>query len=123
MRIVFVRHGRPDYATDSLTSIGKLHAIEAAERGGLIMDIATVLNAMKEKLDKTQTISVDACKKMFKEISKETGIKGRPLFHSLRVAITGEEQGPALDKLSVIIGRNLMASRLKNFIKKFQRMG
>lgn len=32
MRIVFVRHGRPDYATDSLTSIGKLHAIEAAER-------------------------------------------------------------------------------------------
>ncbi|MBQ6810664.1 MAG: glutamate--tRNA ligase [Firmicutes bacterium] len=86
-------------------------------------DALTVLNAMKEKLDKTQTITVDSCKKMFKEISKETGIKGRPLFHSLRVAITGEEQGPDLDKLSVIIGRNLMASRLKNFIKKFQRMG
>ena len=32
MRIVFVRHGRPDYATDSLTSIGRLHAIESAER-------------------------------------------------------------------------------------------
>jgi probable phosphoglycerate mutase len=32
MRIVFVRHGRPDYSTDSLTDIGKLHAIEAAER-------------------------------------------------------------------------------------------
>ena len=32
MRIVFVRHGRPDYDTDSLTSIGRLHAIESAER-------------------------------------------------------------------------------------------
>ena len=78
---------------------------------------------MKEKLEKTQKVTQDSYKKMLKEITKETGIKGRNLYHSLRVAKTGEEQGPDLDKLSVIIGRDLMLDRLKKFIKMFQRMG
>ena len=86
-------------------------------------DALTVLRAMKEKLEKTQKVTQDSYKKMLKEITKETGIKGRNLYHSLRVAKTGEEQGPDLDKLSVIIGRDLMLDRLKKFIKTFQRMG
>ena len=32
MRIVFVRHGHPNYADDCLTDLGKLHAAAAAER-------------------------------------------------------------------------------------------
>lgn len=32
MRIVFVRHGHPDYAHDCLTELGRLHARAAAER-------------------------------------------------------------------------------------------
>ncbi len=85
-------------------------------------EVLTVLKAMKEKLERNPKIAVDSYKKLLKEISKETGIKGRPLYHSLRVAKTGEEQGPDLDKLSVIIGRDLMLERLKKFIKMFQRM-
>ncbi len=32
MRIVFVRHGHPNYANDCLTELGRLHAAAAAER-------------------------------------------------------------------------------------------
>lgn len=32
MRIIFVRHGHPDYAKDCLTPLGRLHAEAAAER-------------------------------------------------------------------------------------------
>ena len=32
MRIVFVRHGEPDYTHDCLTEQGKLQALAAAER-------------------------------------------------------------------------------------------
>lgn len=32
MRIIFVRHGHPDYARDCLTPLGRLHAAAAAER-------------------------------------------------------------------------------------------
>ena len=84
-------------------------------------DALTVLMAMKERLEKNQKVTVDSYKKMLKEITKETGIKGRNLYHSIRVAETGEEQGPDLDKLSIIIGRDLMLKRIKFFIKMFQR--
>jgi len=32
MKIIFVRHGHPDYKTDALTALGRLHAKAAAER-------------------------------------------------------------------------------------------
>ena len=32
MRIIFVRHGEPDYANDCLTEQGRLQAQEAAKR-------------------------------------------------------------------------------------------
>ena len=32
MRIVFVRHGEPDYANDCLTDAGKVQAAQAAQR-------------------------------------------------------------------------------------------
>lgn len=32
MKIIFVRHGHPDYKTDTLTALGRLHAKAAAER-------------------------------------------------------------------------------------------
>ena len=32
MRIVFVRHGHPNYEKDCLTDLGRLHAAAAAER-------------------------------------------------------------------------------------------
>ena len=32
MRIIFVRHGEPDYARDCLTEKGRLQALAAAER-------------------------------------------------------------------------------------------
>ena len=32
MRIIFVRHGEPDYANDCLTAVGKVQAEQAALR-------------------------------------------------------------------------------------------
>ena len=41
-----------------------------------------------------------------------TGRKGRALFHPLRLALTGEEQGPELRELLPLMGRPRAASRL-----------
>ena len=41
-----------------------------------------------------------------------TGRKGRALFHPLRLALTGEEQGPELRALLPLMGRALVARRL-----------
>lgn len=105
------------YRADVVYSPEVLESLKECKEDALI-----VLKTMKEKLEKNGNVTVDSYKKMLKEITKETGIKGRNLYHSLRVAKTGEEQGPDLDKLSIIIGRDLMLKRLNSFIKMFQRM-
>jgi len=45
-------------------------------------------------------------------VSKETGLKGRALFHPLRLALTGRDAGPELKALLPLIGRARAESRL-----------
>ncbi|MCL4766833.1 MAG: glutamate--tRNA ligase [Hyphomicrobiaceae bacterium] len=46
-------------------------------------------------------------------VSADTGRKGRALFHPLRLALTGREQGPELKALLPLIGPGRAAARLK----------
>jgi len=45
-------------------------------------------------------------------LATATGRRGKSLFHPLRLALTGEEDGPALAHLLPLIGRSRAASRL-----------
>ena len=46
-------------------------------------------------------------------VAAATGLKGRALFHPLRLALTGRENGPELKKLLPLIGREKALARLK----------
>ncbi len=46
-------------------------------------------------------------------LRERTGRKGRPLYHPLRLALTGEEHGPELRELLPLMGRARAAERLK----------
>jgi len=46
-------------------------------------------------------------------VAAATGLKGRALFHPLRLALTGREHGPELKKLLPLIGRAKALARLK----------
>jgi glutamyl-tRNA synthetase len=48
-----------------------------------------------------------------KAVGAATGTKGRALFHPLRLALTGRENGPELKKLLPLIGRARALARLK----------
>jgi glutamyl-tRNA synthetase len=45
-------------------------------------------------------------------LAAETGRKGRPLYHPLRLALTGEESGPDLKDLLPLLGRTKAEQRL-----------
>ena len=79
--------------------------------------IVTVMTAMKEKLEKVNTINSDTYQQILKEIRKETGYKGRNLFHSIRVAKPGKITVPDLDKLAIVMGRDLMLERTNEFLE------
>ena len=46
-------------------------------------------------------------------VAEETGRKGRVLFHPLRLALTGRENGPELARLLPLIGRAKASARLR----------
>jgi glutamyl-tRNA synthetase len=45
-------------------------------------------------------------------LKARTGRKGRELFHPLRLALTGREQGPELKSLLPLLGRKACLDRL-----------
>ncbi|MGH6828178.1 MAG: glutamate--tRNA ligase [Rhizomicrobium sp.] len=47
------------------------------------------------------------------EVARETGTRGRALFHPLRLALTGQASGPELKKLLPLIGRARAEARLQ----------
>ncbi len=47
------------------------------------------------------------------EVAKATGLKGRALFHPLRLALTGRDAGPELKALLPLIGRTRAEARLR----------
>ncbi len=46
-------------------------------------------------------------------LKQATGLKGKALFHPLRLALTGREAGPELAKLMPLIGRAKILARLQ----------
>jgi glutamyl-tRNA synthetase len=56
---------------------------------------------------------VDTWSAWTKAVSVATGKKGRALFHPLRLALTGREQGPELKLLLPLIGRSRALMRLE----------
>ncbi|HEX2842473.1 glutamate--tRNA ligase [Hyphomicrobium sp.] len=51
--------------------------------------------------------------KLTAEVGKATGLKGRALFHPLRLALTGQDAGPELKALLPLIGRARAEARLR----------
>ncbi len=61
--------------------------------------VGDVLAAFLEESAGFNPLDVDGFRVAAKAVSKRIGVKGRGLFHPLRVAITGCNVGPELDKL------------------------
>ena len=50
--------------------------------------------------------------KIVKEVGKQANIKGKALYHPLRLALTGREDGPELVKIGPLLGREKVLERL-----------
>ena len=86
-----------------------------------------VLNAFIPKVLAQSELSYEWFRAVAKEVQKETGKKGRDLFHPIRLALTGAVSGPELEKLIPIFeeGSKLplrrrvksVAERLREFVE------
>lgn len=76
-----------------------------------------LLDVLKTKVEEAETIDEDFGKTVFKEIQKETGIKGPNLFKPIRVVLTGEVQGPDLPLVMKVLGSENILKRIE-YIKQ-----
>ncbi len=74
-----------------------------------------LLDVLKTKVEEVEVIDEDFGKTVFKEIQKETGIKGPNLFKPIRVVLTGEVQGPDLPLVMKVLGRENILKRIEYF--------
>jgi glutamyl-tRNA synthetase/nondiscriminating glutamyl-tRNA synthetase len=73
-------------------------AVQELERSATASARA-VLSAFIPKVLAQSELSYERFRTLTKEVQKETGKKGRDLFHPIRVALTGAVSGPELEKL------------------------
>ena len=58
-----------------------------------------VVAALVRRVGDADRLDSETFRKIMGEVKKETGQKGKNLFHPIRVALTGQTWGPELDKL------------------------
>lgn len=81
--------------------------------------VPSLLNIFKEKVKSAEEIDEVFGKKVFKEIQKEAGIKGKNLYMPIRAALTGQLHGPDIDLIIAILGRENIINRIEYVEKNY----
>jgi len=69
-----------------------------------------VIESLAGRLDADLTPA--EAKSMIVEVGRQVGLKGRDLFHPVRLALTGRERGPELDVIVSVLGPSECRRRL-----------
>lgn len=72
-----------------------------------------VKNSFYQIISAVEDFNVETIKSAVKEVQKQTGIKGKPLFMGIRVLVSGSEHGPDLTQTLNLLGKETILKRLK----------
>ncbi|WP_218095132.1 glutamate--tRNA ligase [Paenibacillus solanacearum] len=75
-----------------------------------------VLGSFLSQVEQAADFTVDAMKGIMKAVQTETGYKGKPLFMTVRVALTGQMHGPDLNMTMYLLGKETVMNRVKKLL-------
>lgn len=75
-----------------------------------------VLSSFLRQVEQAGEIAAEGWKDLLKAVQKETGYKGKQLFMTVRVALTGQMHGPDLNMTLHLLGRETVMARLKKLL-------
>ena len=78
--------------------------------------VKPVLLELIKKVNAAAGITEDGAKALLKEVGRDLGLKGKQVFMPVRVALTGSTQGPDLNQVMVILGRDGVIRRLAKWV-------
>lgn len=70
----------------------------------------------KISISVTDDIKEDEARQLLKEVGRDLGLKGKQIFMPVRVALTGSTQGPDLNQVMAILGREGICRRLAKWV-------
>lgn len=77
--------------------------------------VPEVMEAFYNEVDALENFEASEIKAAIKAVQKATGHKGKKLFMPIRVAVTGETQGPELPLAIELLGKDIVKTRLAQF--------
>lgn len=95
---------------DDLEFAGEAKAVIKEEH------VPVVLQSFLQQLETNEEFSADAIKASLKQVQKDTGYKGKALFMSIRVALTGQMHGPDLNLTAYLLGKEKVIQRIKKVL-------
>ena len=78
--------------------------------------VPVVLASFLTQVEQAESFTVEAIPALLKQVQKDTGFKGKQLFMSIRSALTGQVHGPDLNVSLYLLGKEKVASRLRNLL-------
>jgi nondiscriminating glutamyl-tRNA synthetase len=78
--------------------------------------VPTILKSFLAQVEQVEILEAGAVQVMMKQVQAETGFKGKPLFMSIRVALTGQAHGPDLNASLFLLGKNKVVARLQKLL-------
>lgn len=73
-----------------------------------------VIKAMRQQLESLadEAFTAENIKPLTKAVQQETGIKGRPLFMPIRIAVSGQMHGPELPNVIEVLGKEKVLNHI-----------
>ncbi len=90
---------------------------EEAKRYLESKDSKEVLTHFIKELLEVESIDEDSLKRIFKNVSKKSGKKGKDLYMPIRVAVSFKMQGPELPIILPILGKDRIKKRIDKVLK------
>ena len=103
-----VKHGRVFYQQIELDD-SQLEYISDS-------DIKNMFEYIVSNIKDIEAWSENEIGKFTKKIMKETGVKGKKFYHSMRLSLFGKTSGPDVPKIIKVLGKKGVIKRLKRFL-------
>lgn len=96
----------------------ELHEQDEEAKQVMALETSTaVIHAFREKVLSVSSWDGETVRQILKDIAKEQGVKGKGLFMTVRVAVSGQSHGPDLNALITLLGPALVVKRLDYTLK------
>jgi len=85
---------------------------EAIEKALKKPNIKNILIELKEKILNLDNFNKTYLEKIFREYAKEKNLKTSPIFHAVRVTVSGRLTGPSLFEMLELLGKEVVVKRM-----------